>query len=118
MAMRVEYEHHPELRNTKLLLSMQPVTPQAVSKSCGLVSIGSLPGSGVSGKQNRSQAIEPEASGYDRDELCAICYTSELGSDPVVKLGCGHFFHEECVEQLLKHRWSTMQISFAFMACP
>ena len=28
-----------------------------------------------------------------KDDLCAICFTSELGSEPAVKLGCGHIFH-------------------------
>lgn len=31
---------------------------------------------------------------------------------------CGHVFHANCVLQLLKHRWSTLKISFAFMQCP
>ena len=52
------------------------------------------------------------------DELCAICYTSELREEPCVKLNCGHIFHENCVLQLLQHRWNTLKISFAFMACP
>ena len=75
---------------------------------------------GAKGEQSCIPCLEPgcaEAAG-DKDELCAICYTSELGSEEVVQLGCGHLYHASCVEQLLKHRWSTMQISFAFMTCP
>ena len=53
-----------------------------------------------------------------REDLCAICYTSELGAEACVGLGCGHVFHANCVLQLLKHRWPTLQISFAFMKCP
>jgi len=35
-----------------------------------------------------------------------------------VQLGCGHIFHANCVLELLKHKWATLRISFAFMACP
>ena len=52
------------------------------------------------------------------EELCAICYTSELASETSVTLSCGHEFHLECVKQLLSHKWSTLRISFAFMQCP
>ena len=54
----------------------------------------------------------------NKDDLCNICYTSELGSDPAVKLGCGHIFHAQCVRDLFKHKWSTLRISFDFLACP
>ena len=68
---------------------------------------------------SESQIEEPEHSHDDgMDELCAICYTSELREEPCVKLSCGHIFHENCVLQLLQHRWNTLKISFAFMACP
>ena len=63
-----------------------------------------------------------EASGHfegtNEDELCNICYTSELGSEACSQLSCGHVFHTNCVVQLLKHRWTTLRISFAFMSCP
>ena len=52
------------------------------------------------------------------NELCGICYTSELGEEPCVRLGCGHVFHANCMHQLLGHRWSTLRISFGFMDCP
>ena len=54
----------------------------------------------------------------DKDELCAICYTSELGAEPCTQLECGHIFHVNCVWELLRHKWSTLRISFAFMSCP
>ena len=53
-----------------------------------------------------------------KDDLCNICFTSELGAEPSVKLACGHIFHAECVRNLLKHKWSTLRINFEFMACP
>ena len=51
-------------------------------------------------------------------ELGQICYTTELGDEPCVKLACGHIFHANCVLELLKHKWSTLRITFAFMSCP
>ena len=59
-----------------------------------------------------------QAAEDNGDDLCAICYTSELREEPCVKLGCGHTFHSNCVLQLLQHKWNTLKISFAFMACP
>ena len=61
---------------------------------------------------------EGHMHGHDDSELCAICYTSELREEPCVQLGCGHVFHSNCVLMLLKHKWSTLKISFAFMSCP
>ena len=52
------------------------------------------------------------------DELCTICYCSELGSEPCTTLSCGHTFHTDCIVQLLTHKWTTLRISFAFMSCP
>ena len=56
--------------------------------------------------------------GTNEDELCTICYTSELGAEACSQLSCGHVFHTNCVIQLLKHRWTSLRISFAFMQCP
>ena len=54
----------------------------------------------------------------NNDELCSICFTSELGEEACVQLGCLHVFHANCVLKLLRHRWSTLKISFGFTACP
>ena len=35
-----------------------------------------------------------------------------------MKLTCGHFFHGECLRQLVRHRWSTQRFTFVFMLCP
>ena len=56
--------------------------------------------------------------GVNADELCGICYTSELGAEPSTKLSCGHIFHTGCIAQLLKHRWSDLRITWSFMSCP
>ena len=52
------------------------------------------------------------------DELCTICYTQELGAQSCIKIGCGHVFHADCLLNLLKHRWNTLRITFAFLQCP
>ena len=54
----------------------------------------------------------------DPSEICSICFTSSLDEEPCVQLGCGHIFHANCVLELLKHKWTTLRISFAFMSCP
>ena len=56
--------------------------------------------------------------GVNENELCTICYTQELGEDACSRLSCGHVFHTNCVIQLLKHKWATLRITFAFMSCP
>ena len=61
---------------------------------------------------------QSETSTVKKDELCAICFTSELSEEPCQRLECGHIFHAGCVTELLKHGWSTLKISFAFMSCP
>ena len=33
-------------------------------------------------------------------------------------MGCGHVFHANCVIELLKHKWTSLRITFAFMSCP
>ena len=50
--------------------------------------------------------------------MCTICFTSELKDEACVQLGCGHVFHANCILKLLRHRWSTLKISFGFMCCP
>ena len=52
------------------------------------------------------------------DQLCEICYTSELGEEPCAKLGCGHVFHVGCIVQLLESGYPTLRMSFGFMSCP
>ena len=53
------------------------------------------------------------------DDLCNICYTEELGEEPCIQLPvCNHLFHAQCIKNLLKHRWSTLRITFDFLSCP
>ena len=51
-------------------------------------------------------------------ELCGICFTSELGEEPCVRLNCGHVFHANCVLMMLTHRWTTTRITFGYLDCP
>ena len=66
-----------------------------------------------------SQALarSTAASGAEED-LCIICYTSELSAEPTTQLECGHAFHTDCLKSLLSHRWSTLRISFNYLQCP
>ena len=56
--------------------------------------------------------------GEDKDELCKICYTQELGAEHCTKLSCGHIFHTNCIVQLLQQEWATLSDLLAFMSCP
>ena len=51
-------------------------------------------------------------------ELCGICFTSELGSEPCVGMVCGHVFHVNCVLLMLQHKWTTLRITFSYLNCP
>ena len=79
---------------------------------------------GVAEEKRCLPCLEPSCAprnyigGQDADQLCGICYTSELGAEACSKLGCGHVFHTNCVINLLKHKWTSLKISFAFMSCP
>ena len=52
------------------------------------------------------------------DELCGICFTSELSEEACVRIACGHVFHANCLQLLLTHRWTTKKITFGYLDCP
>lgn len=52
------------------------------------------------------------------NELGGICFTSELGEEPCVRLTCGHVFHANCLYMMLSHRWTTLRITFSYLDCP
>ena len=56
--------------------------------------------------------------GAAESELGGICFTSELGEEPCVRMACGHVFHANCVLTMLKHRWTTLRITFGYLDCP
>ena len=51
-------------------------------------------------------------------ELGGICFTSELGEEPCVRMICGHVFHANCTLMMLTHRWTTTKITFGYLDCP
>ena len=80
---------------------------------------------GVAAERKCLPCIDPSCSeasslfnGINANELCTICYTSELGDEPCSKLGCGHVYHTRCVVELLQNKWPSLRISFGFMSCP
>eukprot|EP00475_Leptophrys_vorax_P038285 TRINITY_DN6722_c0_g3_i1.p1 TRINITY_DN6722_c0_g3~~TRINITY_DN6722_c0_g3_i1.p1 ORF type:complete len:948 (+),score=190.30 TRINITY_DN6722_c0_g3_i1:135-2978(+) len=54
----------------------------------------------------------------DGDDLCNICWTENLYSQPSLLLKCGHIFHSGCARQLLQNRWNGPRITFGFRNCP
>ena len=51
-------------------------------------------------------------------ELDGICFTSELGDEPCVRLTCGHVFHANCLLRLLSMRWTSLKVTFGYLDCP
>jgi len=56
--------------------------------------------------------------GVDEDAYCTICWVSELGAEPCIRLGCGHVFHARCVKQIVDKKWTSLRINFGFLDCP
>lgn len=56
--------------------------------------------------------------GVDEDSYCTVCWVSELGAEPCIKLDCGHVFHMECIKSIIEKKWTSFKITFAFMDCP
>ena len=52
------------------------------------------------------------------NELCCICYSSELGEEPCVRIACGHVFHANCLYMMLKHGRTSKKITFGYLDCP
>lgn len=68
-------------------------------------------------KYNQS-AAKPIPSGQAKDDYCAICWSSGMGEQPCVMLTCRHAFHVDCVMKIIKQRWLSPRIVFAFSKCP
>ena len=55
----------------------------------------------------------------DEDQYCEICYSEGLNAQPCVQLdGCKHVFHFNCISKIIKDRWLTPRITFAYLRCP
>jgi ribosomal protein S18 acetylase RimI-like enzyme len=79
---------------------------------------------GVNGESEHPPCLEEDCpsaadSKVDGGENCAICYVEELRhAGPVVQLtSCGHVYHEACVLEKLRKRWSGTRITFGFLDC-
>jgi hypothetical protein len=79
---------------------------------------------GVKGETEHPPCLEEDCpaaadSKVDGGENCAICYVEELRhGGPVVQLtSCGHVYHEACVLEKLRKRWSGTRITFGFLDC-
>lgn len=57
-------------------------------------------------------------AGQTSDDFCSICYTSGLGQQASVRLGCRHIFHVDCLMKILTTRWLSPRIVFSFSYCP
>ena len=76
---------------------------------------------GCAGERACLPCLEPECRKEEeltKNDVCTICKSSTLGEQPSMQLACGHIFHADCVRQVVRHRWSTQRITFAFMHCP
>ena len=66
----------------------------------------------------KAVAAKELTEGTDKESFCTICWVSELGSEPCIKLGCGHVFHLNCIKSIITKRWTSLRINFGFMNCP
>ena len=57
-------------------------------------------------------------SNQDADSFCNICWTETLGEAPCIQLGCGHVFHNDCIQTQLRKAWPGRRISFQYANCP
>lgn len=58
------------------------------------------------------------SDGHTNSDYCVICYSQGIGDKPSVQLGCRHIFHVDCIMKILKQRWLSPRIVFAFANCP
>lgn len=52
------------------------------------------------------------------DDYCIICYAGGLAQAPCIQLDCKHLFHEDCLLNVLKNKWSGPRINFKWTKCP
>ena len=57
-------------------------------------------------------------SGAVETELGGICFTTELGDEPCIRMACGHVFHANCTLMMLTYKWTTTKITFGYLDCP
>ena len=70
-----------------------------------------------------SSCLNPECKDFNdkynqnSEEYCSICYTESLGSAPVVKTKCGHYYHHHCIISKLKKKFVGPKITFGYAEC-
>lgn len=60
----------------------------------------------------------PGDKGVTGADYCNICWVEALDAAPLIRLGCGHFFHYHCAQAKVKKKWPAARITFKFMDCP
>lgn len=81
------------------------------------------PCGGVRDEEHCLPCLQPEclegASGQPNvHDFCSICWISDLGSEPCIKLACRHIVHARCAKRVLQTKWNTLYINFEFWNCP
>ena len=57
-------------------------------------------------KQEKKVEESKNAGDENEEECCHICWGAYTQSDPLGKIRCQHYFHQECIT-----KWCTSQIS-------
>ena len=68
------------------------------------------------GPENAAEALKRDIQVVQHD-LCGICFSS-LGDSPCIQVCKRHIFHADCILGMLRAKWTTLSITFAFLDCP
>lgn len=60
---------------------------------------------------------ETNKPSINKDDYCAICYSTGMGQSPCVQLDCGHIVHHECVLKQVNQGWNGARIVFNYLDC-
>jgi E3 ubiquitin-protein ligase MYCBP2 len=52
------------------------------------------------------------------DDYCSACYTESLGEAPCLRLACGHVFHAQCMQRMVRCGYDGPAIRFGCLQCP
>lgn len=101
------------------------VTPEAYERQLKALQRADAAMNAVTPRVMQGQKISAELGAYkelldsqtNADEYCSLCYTEDLGSAPVLQLGCGHILHRHCLNAQLESKSSGSRIAFTFLEC-